>query len=403
MFGNVANTLYHLAKSVRAHSSLDVHLYLDSAHHPAMLPESADPGLVAGYPDWIHVERFLGKRRYLLPWTSPLVAELSRYDLVIVSGEGPIFAQFCKAPWSFYVTGADLTVLPFPLRFWSRHRGLRAKAVNVVLGFWQRRGIRRATEIWSQPFSPLSGALERLGVPQGRIAAEYFPIAVDTARLRPGRAVVDAHVRKLREVHDLIVFHPSRLMIAAGPALRRAGQWKQNDLLIRAFASFVREGIARSPVLLLLDRADSTDVRLARELAQDLGIDEHVIWLRPPNPTGFTREEMLAFYGIADVVADDFGVGWFGAVTLESLALGIPVVGYIDEEAMKALYPWHPVLSAPTELQLRDLLERLFLEPAWRTEIGRRGRAWIEEFHSESKVAERYVSNVRSAVARAGV
>ena len=402
MFGNIANTLYQLAKALRAHSSLDVHLFLDSGHHPAMLPESADPGLVAGYPDWIHVDSFLGKRRYLLPWTSPLVAELSRFDLVIVSGEGPIFAQFCKAPWSFYVTGADLTVLPFPVRFWSRHRGLRAKAVSGVLGFWQRRGIRRATEIWSQPFSPLSGALERLGVRQGRIAAEYFPIAVDTDRLRPGRAVADARVRKLREGHDLIVFHPSRLMIAAGPALRRAGQWKQNDLLIRAFASFVRKGVARSPVLLLLDRADSIDVRLARGLAQDLGIDEHMIWLRPPSPTGFTREEMLAFYGIADVVADDFGVGWFGAVTLEALALGIPVVSYIDDKPMKALYPWHPVLSAGTEAEICDWLLKLYLDPAWRRQIAQLGRAWIEEFHSEGKVAERYVRNVRSAAARAG-
>ena len=402
LFGNVANTLYHLAKSLRAHSSFDVHLYLDRGHHPAMLPESADPDLVGRYPEWIHLGRFLGKRRYLFPWTSPVVAELSRFDLVIVSGEGPIFAQFCRTPWFFYVTGADLTLLPFPLRFWSRHKGLRAKAVNVVLGLWQARGIRRATEVWSQPFSPLSAALRRLGLPQHRVAPEYFPIAVDTDRLRPEGPVRDAQALELRASHDLIIFHPSRLMIAAGPTLRGAGQWKQNDLLIRAFASFVREGISQSPVLVMVDRVDSIDIRLARELARDLGVDKHVIWLRPPQATGFTREEMLTLYWIADVVADDFGVGWFGAVILEALALGIPVVSYIDDNPMKALYPWHPVLSARTEAEIRDWLVKLYLDPAWRRQIAQLGRAWIEEFHSESKVAERYVRNVRSAAARAG-
>ena len=37
-------------------------------------------------------------------------------------------------------------------------------------------------------------------------------------------------------------------------------------------------------------------------------------------------DHMVALYQAADVVADEFGVGWFGYVTLEGLACGRPAL-----------------------------------------------------------------------------
>jgi len=403
MFGNIANTHYQVSKALRAHSDLDVHLYIDAGHHPAMLPEGDDPALAEGYPPWIHKGRYLGPGRYLFPWTSPLVRELAQCDLVIASGEGPIFAQFCGVPWCFFVSGSDLTVLPFARRFWSRHRSARAKAANLVLAMWQRRAIGRASEIWSQPFRPFRDALARLRVSPARVSPEYFPVVLDTQMFNAEGNVSVPLALELRRDHDFVVFHPSRLMISAEPALREAGQWKRNDLLIRAFARFVRKGIARTPVLLIPDRGDSPDVAVARALVAQLDIGSHVAWLRPPMRTGYTRGEMVSFYRIADVVADDFGAGWFGAVALEALAMERPVVTYLDEAAMRVLYPWHPMLSASTEDELVELLTRLHGAPELRRDIGRRGRDWIEEFHREEAAAARYVRNVRSATTRLGL
>lgn len=403
MFGNIANTHYQIAKALRAHSDLDVHLYVDEGHHPAMLPESDDPAGFERYPPWIHKGNYLGPGRYLFPWTSPLIRELAQFDLVIASGEGPIFAQFCGIPWCFYVSGSDLTMLPFIRRFWSRHRGARAKAANIALAMWQRRAIRRASEIWSQPFQPFRDALTRLGVSAARVAPEYFPVVIDTQLFSADSTVGTPFAIDLRRDHDFVVFHPSRLMISAESALREAGQWKQNDLLIRAFARFVRKGLARTPVLLIPDRGDSPDVAVARVLIAQLDIGSHVVWLRPPRLSGYTRGEMVSFYRIADVVADDFGAGWFGAVALEALAMERPVVTYLDQVAMRMLYPWHPMLSASTEDELVDLLTRLYAAPDLRRDVGRRGRAWIEEFHREEAAAARYVRNVRSATTRLGL
>lgn len=401
MFGNIANTHYRMAKVLRAHGPFDMHLYIDRRHHATMLPENDDPEVLGTDPPWIHRADVLGPRRYLAPWTSPLVHELDRYDLVIASGEGPIFAQFTRRPWAFLVTGSDLTMLPFPLRFRARHRTARAWAANLVLALWQRRAIRRATEIWSQPFRPMTEALARLGVAASRVSAEYFPVPVgDDLR---GPVADDPATARLRGEHDFVVFHPSRLMIRATEALRSAGQWKRNDLLVRAFAAFVRLGNASSPVLVMLDRPDSPDVPVARALIRDLGIERNVRWIRPARAAGLTRAEMRSYYRISDAVADDFGVGWFGAIALEALALGRPVVTYVDEDAMRRLYPWHPMLSASTEEGVRDLLVRLHGGPAWREAVARRGVEWIEAYHSDPAVGSRYVSNLRAIAARYGL
>lgn len=404
MFGNTANTLYQIAKALRARSTFDIHLFVDDRHNPVMLPESDDPELRAGYPLWIHRGRYLGPRCYLMPWTSPVVRELSAFDLVIVAGEGPIFAQFTGRPWCFLATGGDLTMLPFPRRFGFRHRGRRAKAIALVLAFWQRRALHRATEIWSQPFRPFRLAIDRLGLRPERVSPDYFPYGVDGAAFADDDTLVtDPVARTLRADHDFILFHPSRLMISAEPALRDAGQWKRNDLLLRAFARLVASGATRRPVLLMPDRTDSPDVAAARVLVRELGIEDSVVWLRPPRSNGYTRSELVHYYRIADVVADDFGAGWFGAVALETLAAGRPLVTHVDEAAMRILYPWHPMLSVATEDGVVDALLSLARDPVRRREIGLRGRVWIREFHTGDAIADRYLRNVEGVTRRLGL
>ena len=54
---------------------------------------------------------------------------------------------------------------------------------------------------------------------------------------------------------------------------------------------------------------------------------------------------MRALYHRSDVVADEFGVGWFGYVTLEGLASSRPVLCHLDEQVMATMYPEHPILD----------------------------------------------------------
>jgi glycosyltransferase involved in cell wall biosynthesis len=128
-----------------------------------------------------------------------------------------------------------------------------------------------------------------------------------------------------------------------------------------------------------------------------------VLWLEPPRPEGFTRHELVQLYRVSDVVADDFGIGWFGAVALEGLATERPVVTYIDDAVMSTLYPWHPMVSARTAADVADRLTELARDPELRREIGTEGRRWVEAFHSHDKAGEIYVSQILALAGRLGL
>lgn len=406
-FGNTGNNFFQLATALRRHSDLDVRLFLNRKRDRIQNPESDDPSLASSYPEWIHEGDYSFSLRSLtMPWTSSIVDDLKSCDFVVVSDVGPVYAPFTGRPWGFLVTGGDLTVVPFPIRFRERHTGVVRTAGALGLAAWQRHGIRRATRVWAQRFVPNDLALGRLGLAEQRIATEYLPFPLDTERFRPdpsARTSPDPIVRDLVDSADFVVFHPSRLMMRNTRPLRESGQWKRNEVLLQGFADFVRAGLAERPVLAMPARSESPDIEIARRMIDDLGIADHVRWLKPPRPDGFTRHELIALYSVADAVVDEFGMGWFGMVVLEGLALEKPVISHIDETVMSRMYPWHPVLSTDTPEGVAAFLCQLAADPVARAEIGRRGREWILEFHSHAAVAPRYVDAFTAAAALATV
>lgn len=404
LFGNVANNLFQLGKSLRERApELDTHLFVSHNEAWVSRPEADEPALDEA---WIHVDDWAVGAALVAPHRARIIDELRKFDLLIVSGNGPMFASFTGRPYCFFVSGGDLTETPFPLAFMRSHDTARQRVGALLIGPRQRRGIRNAREIWAPPYRPYVRALERLGVPRDRLAAEYFPVVIDTERFRlDATAKVDPSptARLLSEGSDFVVLHPSRLMIRPRMARQReVGNWKRNDVLLRGFALFARSGSAQAPVLGLIDRTASPDVDLARELVDELGIAENVRWLVAPRQGGFLRHELVELYSASDVVADDFGVGWFGGVTLEALAIEKPVIQFIDEDIMSGLYPWHPIISARTPENVAAALENLHVDPEARMALGARGREWVEAFHSYDAAAERYASSIRRIAALLG-
>ncbi len=402
LFGNICNNLYQIAKAVRQHSALDVHLYIDTRDDPQMRPESDDEEIKGHYPDWIHRGVFVSPFTKLAPWTSPLTTEMASLDMLVVSQLGPMFTQFVNRPTAFLVTGGDLTVLPFSSRYRVLSASRNAVLASTIVSYWQRRGILSCKQIWTQPFSPFRSALQDLKVPADRISTVYFPVVIDTQKIK---YKVSAQQSQMAAVHqvvanaDVVVFHPSRLMIQDHPYLKATGQWKQNDLLFRGFARFVRRSQAERAALVLIERPASFDVDLAKRIIADLGIEQNVLWLKPPRPFGFARSELIPLYSVADVVADDFGAGWFGSVVLEAFATERPVISYVDELALKQLYPWHPILSTNTVDGIADVLMKLYMDPTFRQQQGRLGRKWVEEFHSPENASQIYVKRFQEMTA----
>lgn len=358
---------------------VDAHVFIDRrdvalSAHLRDDPRLRDPS--------VHIDDFVTRSTLLAPWRSPLVPVLRSFDAVIAAGLGPVFAPFAGVPWVFHPLGGDLTVTPFPLR--AHLAPARERLRNTPTAVWQRRGIRRSASVWSGPWDPYKLALGRLGAKPG----PYVPVPVEAERFTahpepPPPAWPDA---------DLVVFHPARLILRRHPRLVETGHWKANDRLLEGFAMHVRASGSRS-VLVLVDRPQSPDRVLARDLVRSLGIGDHVVWLQHPSEQGFSWNELPAMYRAADVVADDFGVGWFGLVTLEGLAAGRPVMTYVKPDVMRGLYSDHPLTLAHTPEEIASRLDEL-RDPTLRAVLGDRGRAWVGEHHSPAAVAARYLETL---------
>jgi hypothetical protein len=395
LYGNMCNFLYQIAKSLRVPDAsgraVDAHLFIERSADLQNLPESDDPELAGRYPEWIHVGDWLqGKSRALgivFPPALPVLSHWKRFDLVVVSAEGPCAARFCGRPYIFLSGGGDLTLMPFPDRAAAldERAGLLKSLAWRLRAYWQRTGIAAASTIVTQPFRPFLDSLSQLGIAPERIAGTTSLLSLDTDRFRrlPAHQISlqGAQAERLRQ-SDFVVFHPSRMMIRDTAVLRATGQWKANDALLRGFAAFVAQGTAKRPLLALIDRVHSPDVDLAKAEIQRLGMEEHVLWLQGSSHEGFTRHELIELYSLSQVVADDFGAGWFGSVALEACATECAVLTYVDESAMRAMYPWHPFVNARTPQEIADQLARLFREPAQRDDTARRGRAWAIAFHA---------------------
>ena len=102
---------------------------------------------------------------------------------------------------------------------------------------------------------------------------------------------------------------------------------------------------------------------------------------------GIPRPEALAMYAEADIVADQFIIGAYGIFALEGLALGKPVMTYLDEVHLSRRVYNHPIVNTNPE-NMRDVLAALLTVPELRERLGAAGRASVERYHSFTALAE---------------
>lgn len=100
------------------------------------------------------------------------------------------------------------------------------------------------------------------------------------------------------------------------------------------------------------------------------------------------------YYQQADIVVDQLLTGWHGSVTVEAMAMGKPVVCYLDEAAMKFLPRDNPIVNADVAT-VTDRLRELVTDGARRDAIGRASRAYVEERHDAAKLAQLYLDLYR--------
>lgn len=398
LYGNVCNNMYAIAKALRTLSDWDVHLYLPQNADFGNLPENDDPELRDNYPHWIHRSRDYNLGSVFSIWRNNIVKELAKYDLVILSSLALALAPYLKkCKIYFFVTGGDLTVLPFKeVHRTLLYSGNRNNLKPPLYQLLQRRGIQRSDKILTQPFYPFVNALKKLQVSDSKIVKSYFPIIIDTERFqcRPsGFIKLDDSLQKELIRFQFKIFHPSRIITDLHPHLAETGQCKRNDILIRSFAAFVVKHNVIDAGIYLIDRNYGLDQGVAelKKLIKELDLEKFVIWLEPVNSKGFTRDELIDIYTCCDLIADDYGAGWFGSICVEGFSCSKPVLSYVDEDAMKTIYQWHPFLSSNTSDGNMAFIEKCYFDKDFTKKQGKLGRKWALQYHSMDNAGKLYV------------
>ncbi len=399
LYGNVCNNFYGLAKSLRSNNIADAHLYLNHKVDVQNLPESDDPELAGNYPDWIHIASSWDPFLFLKRADRTFVNELAQYDVVFLSDLGVLLAPYIKTKTIFFVTGGDLTRIPFTDRYMQEFSGVKSWFIRQYISFMQRRGIRNCDMIITQPFFPFRSALEKLRVDKRRISKSYYPILIDTniVQFVPQARDKIATVNKNNLApFKFIFFHPSRLFIEKKKNYENMGVWKGNDNLFKGFAIFLEKYKVTDACIAMPERSHSPDIQLAKKIISGLGIEKNIVWLTPPGPEGFPRSELIKYYSLADVVGDEFATGWFGSIVVEGLACGKPTFCYVDQEVMNELYPWNNIVSTKNPQEIAEQIARFYFDKDLANEYGRESRKWAITFHSNEQGSKTYLNNLKN-------
>lgn len=98
---------------------------------------------------------------------------------------------------------------------------------------------------------------------------------------------------------------------------------------------------------------------------------------------GLTNDEAREVFSRADIVADQFLLGAYALFAIEAMALGKPVLCFLNDRFRPYHPEWDecPIVSADPDT-LEDELRKLALDPARRRELGGRGPEYVRRHHS---------------------
>jgi glycosyltransferase involved in cell wall biosynthesis len=277
------------------------------------------------------------------------------YDCVVTYGHGSALAALAGAPCVARTWGGDITIVPFADEAPGASMRERANARLQRLGFGSCRRL-----ILSEP--RYREHAERLGL-AGK--AEFLPLVVDFERYSPGDEE-ELRARFLPSGDAALIFVPSR----------QDWHWKGSDRMLRGFAlaSSAREDAV------LVCAGWGADVERSRTLAASLGIADRVRFL----PYALSKRRLLRYFRAADVVADQFTLGWYGGSTFDAMSCAKPVLVYIDVERYREdIEEVPPVANVSTPDEIATALGHLLTEADERERLGAAARRYVLAHHGD--------------------
>jgi len=397
LYGNTCNNLFNLCKALRG-KGLDAHLYLNYNIDIQNKPESDEKELKNNYPGWIHQSEDWNPYKVIKLINFKMIKEFNKYDLVILSDNGLLIAKFLKVKKIFYVTGMDLTKLPFYDKYLSDQTDLLTKIKRKYITLMQKIGIRSCDLIITQPFEPFEFSLKKLNIKKNKISNNYYPILMDDMKInfkKDAWQKIDLINKNKLNKFKFIIFHPTRLIFANKEKEIATGHYKGNEKLINAFASLIKRRKLDDICIALPKRKHSIDINEAIQLINKNEIEDNVVWLETKSEEGFTREEIVNYYSISDIVADEFGIGWFGSIVIEATLCKNVIMTCLNKKIINKLYKDCPIISCDNEIQIEEYIENIYDNLKNKKDIIEKNYEWAMKYHSISKGVDIYIDNFK--------
>lgn len=182
---------------------------------------------------------------------------------------------------------------------------------------------------------------------------------------------------------DFLFFHPTRHDWVEGTGYAD----KYNDVFLRAFASLRNEGARVG----LVCCSWGANVAESKALLEEYRCSPHVRWVAPLAITPFERMCLAS-----DLVIDQFKLGAFGGVVFKAMAVGTPILTYLDEKRLLKQYPvCPPVVNCQTSKEIVEKTRTLISSPEKLAQIGKASRAWMKKYHAKAATVNAQVDQFR--------
>lgn len=98
--------------------------------------------------------------------------------------------------------------------------------------------------------------------------------------------------------------------------------------------------------------------------------------------------EVVKLYREADIIVDQIRCGSYGLLSVESMALGKPVIGYIRPDLAERFPAGLPIVNGNPD-NIKEKIKMLIENPAERNRLGMKGRSYVEAVHHRDVVTRK--------------
>ena len=308
------------------------------------------------------------------------IEKLREYDLIICNGSFPVYARRLKLNIDYFLPyGVGIEFLNI------RRNSIFTLILSSVMRFFQKRAINESvrrivtidfTEENLKNFNYLKQEPTIMGIPMlydlespNDKHIEHLKPLID--QLKASKLVVFSHVSHIWKNI------PSSWTISI----------KQNEILIQGFAEYIKNTNDTEAILVLIEYG--TDVDASKELIQEFGIEEFVLWI-----PAMSRKEIMVLLDYVDLGAGEFGGLLWGGTGWEFMSKGVPFFQYVKidpkEYESKSGQPFPNFINTNAPSEIAEHIGNFRKDSQPYVDQGNSLKKWFEN-HAGKRLAERYI------------